>query len=402
MPIRVQTPDNKIAEFPDGTDPKTIESALQKQFSPQPAAAPQRPGFMDRLISGPPRTGFDKFTAETAPYMAIPGGIVGQTVGSAALGAGEAAAKGEPIAPGAGKAAAGSLIGRGVGALAGRGLQSITPLVQKLEQSRVGQQIGQALPEMGTKGSELFKLVREGGGTTIRTKMLGDAIDTVEKTVGPRTTLAVPSLSPDKLTVRELVDKLEKMGEKAYPGTTKTLSLSDKSAVKEARRVYGAAREEIVKSLDFVQKGAGTVFDKAYERAAAQGAYLEIMDKALDKNGKLDTGKAMEVINKSPSTWKRRLGPYWDQVKDVLTRGQGTPAKVDQPLHAASPRSWAHGLLKGRYQAGGGQSQPLSPELVQGALASLGAANPELASAAALGAAEGSKHLIPGMGRRGE
>ncbi len=51
MPIRVATPDGKIAEFPDGTTEATITGALQQQFGGS-KAAPAKPSFLSNIATG--------------------------------------------------------------------------------------------------------------------------------------------------------------------------------------------------------------------------------------------------------------------------------------------------------------------------------------------------------------
>lgn len=70
MPIEVELPDGSIAEFPDGTPPATIESALRRQF-PSPRSSPSR---ADAMLA---REAAGSIAAPSIlPNVSIPSGVV--------------------------------------------------------------------------------------------------------------------------------------------------------------------------------------------------------------------------------------------------------------------------------------------------------------------------------------
>ena len=344
--------------------------------------------------AGAAKLGVPAVIQKAAPFL-------GRTVFNAAQGA---AAPPEGMGRGTGAAlgAAGGALAEGGGKIAERALQTVTPLVQKAETARIGKEVGQVLPEMGTaSGPEMFKLARQGEGRQIRTDLLTGMKKVVDSRLGGQE-LTVPALGSAPMPFQTVLDKLERLGDKAFPkwGTV-NLSLNDQATMKEARRLYGQARAAIPAELDRLSPGAGQLFDQSYKRAAAQGAYLELLDESLDKNGRLDTSKMMKLLNEAPERIAQQFGQYWPQLQQILGRGQALPVRVDEPFRGTSPRSWVHGILSPRYEAGPGAREPLAiPPVGKAALSATGGRFPLETIGAATMAGEAAKEHIPFVGRR--
>src|SRR5262249_32764973 len=126
-------------------------------------------------------------------------------------------------------------------------------------------------------------------------------------------------------------------GEKAWPeGGLQGLPLIDRQAVSDARRLWYQAREQLKGSLNTAGPGLGDRFSQAYQRAAAQGAYLEVLQRATDPaSGLLNPRKVETLIQANPEKWMRRFGPYWEEIRPILFRGQDFPVLADVPTPIA-------------------------------------------------------------------
>jgi len=232
------------------------------------------------------------------------------------------------------------LAGEAGGRLYTTARQLIPGAVQKAETTRIGKQVGEVLPEVKAESKErLFELTREGSGRKVRGEILGTLRENLEATLAGegKQQLTIPALGDEPRTISQAMKDLKALGDKAWPASgTVNLSLTDRQAVGEARRAYGAAKQGIIAALNQANPGLGDRFQETYARTAAQAAYLELMDKAMDnRSGLVSPGKVMALVNKAPERWAMRFGPYWDQIRPILLRGQDVPALADVPTPIA-------------------------------------------------------------------
>jgi len=222
------------------------------------------------------------------------------------------------------------------------------------EAARVGQAMGSVLQQAGVPGmttktqQELYELARTGKGKDALDAMFGKAKTVIEKRLGGKK-LYIPEMgsvsktSPSivlgpngqpitqrtmrkgLLTLDEALTELQNAGRGISPTQT---GLQRSQGSRQAALKYGEAREALINAVKKVDPAAAKVLDQALTGYRMGRSYVSLVEKSLDKNGRLDPAKLTANVNKAAEKLQKTFGNSWKSAESALTNGRKVPTQV--------------------------------------------------------------------------
>lgn len=221
------------------------------------------------------------------------------------------------------------------------------------EAARVGQAMGSVLQQAGVPGmttktqQELYELARSGKGKQALDTMFEKAKTVINKRLGGRklyipemgsvsktapSTVLGPNGQPitqrtmrkGLLTLDEALTELQNAGK----GISQQVGIQRSTGSRQAALRYGEAREALINAVKKVDPAAAKVLDQALTGYRMGRSYVSLVEKSLDKSGRLDPAKLTANVNKYAEKLQKAFGNSWKSAESALTNGRRVPTQV--------------------------------------------------------------------------